>query len=350
LADLCIFYDDSFKLHKPWFHHPENPGRLELIVSSLKRYGVWSRAEVVEPPRSAAARDLALRIHDESYVSEVERASKSGDQMLDPDTYVNRHTYSVALLALAAADAAAREVVRGGCRAAMVLARPPGHHAGRYGRAMGAPTLGFCIFNASALAAVTLADMGYKVLLVDFDLHHGNGTQDILYSDPRVVHVDLHQDPATVYPGSGWPWQSGDGEARGTKINVILPPGAGDDALRRAYEEALDLAKTVSRSYDYVVFSAGFDAYRGDGLGLLQATSRFFHWVASATISEVKPHGIVAVWEGGYSVGIEKGAPAFAAALLGEDDPVGDEATTSHPSVMETLENNLRALRRSVGA
>jgi acetoin utilization deacetylase AcuC-like enzyme len=345
MAHGVLFHDRLFYEHKPWFNHPENPGRLKTIVAALKRSRLWELFDTKPAPPN---RDetLALLVHEDSYVREVKLASKHGRYMLDPDTYVAESTFEAALAVLASTVEAVELVSRGFYRLALVLGRPPGHHAGRNGPAMGAPTLGFCIFNASALASKLLADRGYRVLHVDFDLHHGNGTQEILYDEPRVVHLDIHQDPSTIYPGTGWPWQTGEGEAKGTKINIVLPPGAGDDAFEKAIEVFEALVAELNWHFDYLVFSAGFDAYSGDGLGLLHATTSTYTTIAHRLLELVKPRGVIVVWEGGYSIGLERGSVAFISALLGHEPPVSDEPTTSSRRVLEALKENLEQLCR----
>ncbi len=347
MTSLCIYHGDIFYAHRAWFEHPESPERLHRVVSGLKTYGLWERARVFEPIE--AERELALLIHDEAYVAEVEAGSRRGRYLLDPDTYVNEYTFKAALSVLGSVRDAVEKTVNGECKVAVVLGRPPGHHAGRSGAALGAPTLGFCIFNGSALASKLLVDRGYTVLHVDFDLHYGNGTQDILWNEARAVHADLHQDPSTIYPGTGWPWQTGGGEAEGTKLNIVLPPGAGDDAFRESIEVLLRIVEEKGWRFDYLVFSAGFDAYDGDGLGMLHATANTYFFVGRHLLEELKPKGVVVVWEGGYSVGLERGFPAFISALLGLENPVKDMPTKSPKTVIEELEENLRSLCKSIG-
>ncbi len=346
---LVVYYDEVFYKHKPWFFHPESPERLRRAVDSLKKSGLWSVAQVLPAP---VARDkgLALRVHDAGYVEAIERASRSGRVMFDSDTYVMEYTYDAALAVLASVRDAVETATRERGLIAVVLGRPPGHHAGRKGAAMGAPTLGFCVFNGSALASVLLADKGHSVLAVDFDLHHGNGTQEILYSERRVYHVDIHQDPSTIYPGTGWPWQTGEGPGRGTKVNVILPPGAGDDVYKDAVDKSIEVLKGLGlSSVDYIVFSAGFDAYTSDGLGFLRATSASYYYVGKRFLEAFNPRSVIVVFEGGYSVGLERGLPAFLAALLGGDDPVGDRETTSSAYIWSQYRENLGVLRKELG-
>ncbi len=335
-------------MHKPWFPHPENPERLERVAVALDEHGLLSDAIVYDAP--PAREELALKIHTRSHVELIRKASTQGRVMLDSDTYVVKETFRAALAVLSSVSDGVSKALKGHCDLVLVLGRPPGHHAGRDGVAMGAPSLGFCIFNGSALASKLLADAGYRVLHVDFDLHHGNGTQDILYRDPRVVHVDLHQDPSTIYPGTGWPWQIGEGEAKGTKLNIILPPGSGDDIFVQAIDDAISLLDEQGMTtFDYIVFSAGFDAYQDDGLGMLQVTSRGFYYIAEKLVTAYQPRTVIVVWEGGYSRGLERGFPAFLAALLDEDNPIRDKPTTSSGYIHDAYRSNIHRLRSELG-
>ncbi len=333
---IRILTHDVFMEHKPWFYHPERPERLTLILNSIAKY--LGDKIVIEKPSVKIDKSLARLIHDEKYIARVERISEKGRGMLDADTYVCSKTLDAALTALAITAQAVRELLEKKSGAVVVLPRPPGHHAGYSGAAMGAPTLGFCIFNTSALASKVAVDLGARVVHIDFDLHHGNGTQEILYREPRVIHIDFHQDPSTIYPGTGWPWQNGEGEAVGTKLNIILPPGAGDDAFEKAVVEVVGKVVEVYGRPDLLVFSAGFDSYRGDGLGGLRATSKTFYMMGSLVKELTGNPPVIAVWEGGYGAGLERGAPAFVAGLIGMGDPVGDKPSSSGLSVLSEVE------------
>ena len=346
MAPPLLYRDALFYMHEPPDHHVEGPWRLETAYRALLEAGALPGFEErPAPPRQRAERELLL-VHDESYVRLVEKLSRRGGGYLDADTYVNEYTYEAGLAVAASVLDAVREAVEAG-RSSLVLARPPGHHAGRYGAAMGAPTLGFCIFNATALAAIRAADLGLRVLVLDFDLHHGNGTQEILYTEPRVVHLDLHQDPSTIYPGTGWPWQSGEGEAEGTKLNAVLPPYSGDDVFTYMLDEALELAlRALGGTPDIVLVDAGFDGYRGDGLGLLDLTTHAYQAVAERLRRLHAP--VVTVLEGGYSEGLRRGLPAYIAALHGLGAPRLDEEPTESPrSVWREAEENLRRLKNA---
>jgi len=346
VAEGLLYRDARFYLHEPpRGRHVEGPWRLAKAYRGLAGSGLLAWLEERPAPPPARARRELLRVHSAGYIKLVERLAERGGGYIDPDTYVGPHTPAAAFAA-AAAVLDAVERLRTGQGAAFVLARPPGHHAGREGAAMGAPTLGFCIFNVSALAALRAADMGLRVLVLDFDLHHGNGTQEILYSDPRIVHLDLHQDPATIYPGTGWPWQTGEGEAQGTKLNVVVPPFSGDDVYTYLFDNALDLAlDALGGTPDLVVVDAGFDAYRGDGLGLLELSTGAYTAIAARLRRLTRR--VLVVLEGGYSSGLEKAFPAFTAAVLGAAAaaPSDEEETVSPRRAWEDAEKNLRLLR-----
>lgn len=307
---LKVVYSPVFLEHKPPFPHPERPERLEIAVKALKKSGLEFK---LMEPKPAQKQDL-YRAHEPTYVDKIERYVETGMAMLDSDTYLSPGTLRSALTAAGAALGAA-EALKRGCTL-LALSRPPGHHAGRRGAAMGALTQGFCIFNNVALAAARLFELGLKrVAVIDFDAHHGNGTQEIFYSDPKLLHVDIHEDPVSLYPGTGFPTELGDGEGEGTKVNMVLPPGGGDDVYALALEEVV-VPLVEEFKPEALLFSAGFDAYKADGLTHLQATEWTFARIGS--IARWLTEGKTAVFlEGGYSLGLENGLPAFASALCG---------------------------------
>lgn len=307
-----------FKLHEPpsGSGHPESPGRLDLLSRGLRSYGLWEGLERVSP--RLADIGLFRRVHEGLYIDELvmELEVALDTFFVDPDTYVSPGTMQ-AIQALAGGVLAAVEHVERG--PVFLAGRPPGHHAGVSGPALGAPTQGFCLVNTAALLADMLSERG-RVAVLDFDVHHGNGTQEILLDRPEVVHVDLHQDYRTIYPWTGAP----DLRGKGNLYNLNLPPGSGDDI----YEEALGLVEEIlaHAGPEYLVVSAGFDSYMGDNrFSNLRLSSRTFHRLGRIA-SKFKT---VAVLEGGYGAGLERGAPALIAGLLGMDDPVGDGETVS---------------------
>jgi acetoin utilization deacetylase AcuC-like enzyme len=349
MARYCIVYDETFKLHMPPYgSHPESPSRLDRALRGIQGSGLASWWDMLQPsPRRGAEKSHILRVHDASYVREVEKLAEMGGGYLDADTYVGAYTVDAAKAYVAALLDAVDRLASGECRAAMVLGRPPGHHAGRAGAAMGAPTLGFCIFNISAIAA-TYAEYRFKdyILMVDFDLHHGNGTQEILYDNPSIIHLDLHQDPSTIYPGTGWPWEYGSGKAKGTKINVILPPDTGDDVYTQVFSLAMEMVVELYGIPAAVVVDAGFDGYIGDGLGLLRLTSNTYYRLGAEIAKLNTP--VLVVFEGGYSLGLERGLPAFLAGLAGLANPAAEEATESRRTVWKVALENFEKLRNTI--
>ncbi|MEM4475502.1 MAG: hypothetical protein QW405_03725, partial [Fervidicoccaceae archaeon] len=204
MPGLTVIWGRAFLGHAPRSDHPENPKRAEVALEALRRRGLVG--EVVEP--LVADEEDLLEIHDRDYVELVRLLSNAAPSHIDEDTYVSSDTYFVAAAAFGSSALAAELSLKRG-EPVIALVRPPGHHAGRRGRAMGAPSQGFCVFNNAAAACARLLEHG-DVAVIDFDAHHGNGTQEIFYSDPRVLHVDLHQHPDTLYPGTGYPHEVGE--------------------------------------------------------------------------------------------------------------------------------------------
>lgn len=253
------------------------------------------------------ARSVYGAIHSPEYIERILGEASSGSvSFIDPDTYVSEGTLR-ALERLAGAVVEAMEYVERGETYILILGRPPGHHAGVRGAALGAATLGFCIFNTAAALAVGASRMG-RVAVLDFDLHHGNGTQEILW-DTSILHVDIHQDPRTIYPGTGYPWEKG---LNGNLVNILLPPSAGDDIFMDAVGKGFE--RITEYDPDYLVVSAGFDAYYND-FGSMRVTEEGYKYLASRIKGLRVP--VVAVLEGGYSSGLSRGLPAFAAGLAG---------------------------------
>jgi len=312
---LKVAYSDIHWLHQDPRSHPENPERLETALNSLKKHGLTEYlafAEVSEPD------DSVLKVHDREYVEWVRSECSKGFHYIDSDTYVTPDTYRVAAIFSATAKRAAVESAERG-EMWFILPRPPGHHAGVRGRALGAPTLGFCIFNHVAVATRALLDLdsSRRVLVLDFDAHHGNGTQEIFWRDPRVVHVDVHE--AGIYPGTGGVWDIGGGEGAGSKINVPLEPYTGDGVYFWVLE---NIVKPLVEKYKFkaVLVSAGFDSYIGDPLTELGASEKTFYAYGlylREVFEEKLVRGVVAVLEGGYGDGLKQGLVSFVKGLLG---------------------------------
>ena len=291
-----IIWDERYTLHEMGYGHPESPRRLLSIKDVIEGDGVGRELARLNP-RHATAEEIAL-IHDKSYIKRV--AATAGQEMtaLDPDTSTNAYTWASARLAAGGLLVCVEAVLKGEAGNAFALVRPPGHHAER-GRAMG-----FCIFNNVAIAAEWLIKIGgmERVAIVDFDVHHGNGTQHAFYDRPDVFFASVHRFP--FYPGTGASSEKGEGEGKGTTLNVPLEMGADDDDYRRAFEEKI--VPAVERfSPQYILVSAGFDAHVSDPLGGMRATTNGFRWMMRTLVdlAGATCKGRLAVTlEGGYNV------------------------------------------------
>ena len=274
--------------------HPENAGRLQAIVELLQRAGVWGKALHIEP--QLVAHERLTSLHAPAYVDKVRQAAEAGRVWLDLDTYLSPASYQVALLAAGGVIQAVEAVLAGQAEAALALVRPPGHHA-RPGREMG-----FCLFNNVALAALhALEERGLeRVLIVDWDVHHGNGTQEAFYRDGRVMYFSTHQFP--YFPGTGAVQEIGAGPGTGRMVNVPLPPGVGDAGYRRAFEEVL-LPTARRFCPQLVLVSAGYDPHWADPLASMQVSVRGFARMAAIVrqiAQECCPGRLVLTLEGGY--------------------------------------------------
>jgi acetoin utilization deacetylase AcuC-like enzyme len=290
---VILIHTDRFAEHQTPPGHPERPERAEVMDAVAARWR--ERGVEIVAPRAATREQLA-RVHDPDYIRRIsETALKS--QQLDPDTYTSPESYEIALLAAGAAIDGVERVMGGSHRAAVAMVRPPGHHAERE-RAMG-----FCLFNNVAVAAAHARAQGAaKVAIVDYDVHHGNGTQHIFETDPHVLYISTHQFP--YYPGTGSADEIGRQAGLGFTVNVPLEVGAVDDDYRIAFSE---IVLPVLRQFepDLILLSAGFDAHERDPLGGMRVTTAAF---AAMTLElrgvaeECCRGRIVAVTEGGYDL------------------------------------------------
>ena len=291
--------------------HPERPDRFRAIMGALEdpRFSGLLRREA-----PAAAMEALLRVHPVAYVAALAAAEpREGLARIDADTAMSPGTWQAALRGAGGAVAAVDAVMKGEAQNAFVAMRPPGHHAER------ATAMGFCFLNSAAIAArhAQAAHGAERVAIVDFDVHHGNGTQDIFWDDASVMYASTHEMP--LYPGTG---ARGERGAQDTIVNAPLT--AGDDgAVFRAAMETAILPRLRAFSPDLIVISAGFDAHRQDPLGHLQLVGADYAWITGALmdIAAKSAKGrVVSVLEGGYSLsGLVESASAHVAALMGRD-------------------------------
>jgi len=308
----AFIYDPFFKRHLAGASHPENPLRCDAIVSALKREGIYDDLLAIAPRRAEVSELLSC--HDADYVRTARRDVEAGLRSLSTgDTNVTADSYDAALLAAGGAITAVDAVFDERAKNAFCLLRPPGHHA------TATRGMGFCIFNNAALAARhAQAKYGVgRVLIVDWDVHHGNGTQDIFYADKSVFYFSTHQWP--LYPGTGAAGETGRGEAIGTTLNCPFPRGAGRREILGAFEGVLARAQ-ASFKPEFVVISAGFDSRIDDPLGGFTLTDADFTdltRVMTTLADEYACGKVVAVLEGGYNLaGLGKATTAHVKALM----------------------------------
>jgi len=272
-------------------HHPEQPARLRAVEDQLTASGLINHLQHVDAPLVTHAQ--LERVHAQAYISAIEAvAPKAGTVHLDPDTAMNPHTLGAAMRAAGAAVLATDMVVKGGAANAFCNVRPPGHHAER------ARAMGFCIFNNVAVAAAHALDHHgmERVAIADFDVHHGNGTEDIFRDDPRMLMVSTFQHP--FYPYSGI-----DGRSE-RMVNIPLAAYSSGREFRAAVEQYWIPALERFRP-EMLFISAGFDAHRDDDMAMLNLVEADYAWVTSIIKSIAERHGggrIVSVLEGGYEL------------------------------------------------
>jgi acetoin utilization deacetylase AcuC-like enzyme len=287
--------------------HPERPERLAAALAGVSDLHLGD--DLVSVEVTAATRAQLTRVHDEAYLDQLGVFSYEGGGALDQDTYATYDSWTLAQRAAGAGLAVIAELASRGEGVGFVAARPPGHHALR-NRAMG-----FCLLNNVAVAAAELTSRGARVLVLDWDVHHGNGTQEIFWNDPDVLYVSTHQSP--LYPGSGYPRDVGGPLARGGTVNVPVPPGATGDVVRRALDEVV--APVVADfAPDWVLVSAGFDGHRADPLADLALSSGDFADLARSAAQFAPAPGRLALFlEGGYDlVALRASVSATFAALI----------------------------------
>ena len=274
-----IVRSDIFLAHETDPYHPENPERLRRIYAMLDNMGSEGITDV--SPRMATHEEIGL-VHDMRYVEAI--ASTKGKQVrLDPDTTASPRSYEAACMAVGGTLRLADMLLNNEVDSAFGLVRPPGHHAER-NRAMG-----FCIFNNIAIAAEYLKTRYglQRIMIVDFDLHHGNGTQHIFYMDPMVLYLSTHQYP--YYPGTGGIDEIGDGEGKGYTINVPLPYGMGDGDYVYIFKEVFVPVADQFKP-EAILCSAGFDTHRNDPLGGMAVTEKGFAMMTRIILNTAKRH------------------------------------------------------------
>ena len=298
---VTVIYDSAYLNHNTG-NHPENSHRLERILESVKAGELGQRIRM-QKPAAASVEDL-VRVHRLEMVEHVKQLCESGARYIDMDTHISRESYDVALLAAGAAISAVDAVMKEDGGRAFGLIRPPGHHARPQ------TSMGFCLFNNAAIGArYAQAKYGVEtVLIIDWDVHHGNGTQEIFWTDPTVFYFSTHQYP--FYPGTGAASERGEGKGEGFTLNVPLRAGTTGRVHREAFKDALhDIDRRFSP--DLVIISAGFDSRRGDLLGGLMLEDSDFAEMTKEVLRIAEKHSegrVVGLLEGGYNLDLLGGS------------------------------------------
>ena len=294
-----VMYDERFLLHDTGPNHPENPDRLISVIRDLKNNNQIA-SKIIWPNFEAATFDELSLVHTKGYIELVDRQvtqlKNNRAYLSTGDTPISKHTNLVAKLAVGAGLEAVDQIILGEISSAFALVRPPGHHA------TATKGMGFCVYNSVAVVARYLQKKyGLKrILIVDFDVHHGNGTQDIFYEDNSVFYFSVHQHP--FYPQSGRPDEIGEGIGKGYTLNIDLPKGSGNKELIDSFNLKLKPAMAKFKP-EFVLVSAGFDAHEGDLLGQLSFTNEGYKQVAEILqkISDKYAKGrTLYMLEGGY--------------------------------------------------
>lgn len=300
--------------------HPENAERLRAVMARLEESGLKDRLVHIKP-RAATLEEIGL-VHSGEYIASIQAISKRGGGWLDGDTVTSSGSYKAAAYAVGGVIKAVDTVMTEG-GSVYALVRPPGHHATTN------QAMGFCLFNNVAITtryALKKYNLS-RIAIIDFDVHHGNGTQGIFYGDPQVLYISPHEYP--LYPGTGDAEETGSGEGKGTTVNIPMPPGCGDIEYLRVFNEVVAPAVRKFKP-ELILVSAGYDPHWSDSLALMDVTVTGFARMAEIikkVADEVCPGRLVFALEGGYPLKVlAASVKATFDVLLGEkniDDPIG---------------------------
>jgi acetoin utilization deacetylase AcuC-like enzyme len=296
MARTGIIYHPDYLNHQTGAYHPESPERLTSIVDRLIESGLMKELALIEP-KSAIEEEILL-VHAKKHLETIKTAWDRGFTALAADTPISEESYRIALLAAGGVLTGVDRIMAGEVRNGMALVRPPGHHA--------TPTqaMGFCLFNNVAIGARYIQKRYgiEKVLIVDWDLHHGNGTQEAFYDDPSVLYFSTHEYPH--YPGTGSYHENGEGAGKGFTINVPMRAGTPADEFLKKFRESI-YERALEFSPGFILISAGFDAHRADPLGDLMLTESSYAEMTEVVLDiadRCSSGRVLSALEGGYNL------------------------------------------------
>ena len=315
-----LIYDPIYLKHDTG-QHVENAGRLEEVIFHLKQSGLIDQLTMIKP-RPASVEEIGL-VHSKHHISRIQEVAQNGGGWLDADTVTSPDSYQVALYAAGGAITATEAVINGAVGSAFALVRPPGHHA------TPEQAMGFCLFNNIAIAARYALDRHKleRILIVDFDVHHGNGTQAVFYQSPQVLYTSTHEFP--FYPGTGSVAETGSGAGKGTTVNIPLPAGCADTEYSLVFEQIIVPAARRFKP-QLMLVSAGYDLHWADPIALMQVTTTGFAQIVGTIkglADELCDGRLVFSLEGGYNLtALATSIRATLDVLLGNtdiEDPLG---------------------------
>ncbi len=308
----------SSLMHKTTEHHPERPARVGAVSEGI----TLSELEVIEVESPEARRSELALVHDPTYIEMIEAFCRMGGGFLDSDTFASEESWVAALTAAGGVTAAIEELERRTDATAFVIARPPGHHALR------STAMGFCLFNNVAVGAALLRAQGSRVAILDWDVHHGNGTQEMVMGDPGILYVSMHQDPFYPFQGDIIDIER---EAKGTTVNLPMPAWTAGDLYRRAWGEIV-LPVVQAFEADWVLVSAGFDAHVDDHMAEMRLIADDYGWMAYELAAIHPADRIVFALEGGYDLDALRDSTSSTLRGIAGSGEFGDPLSSPQPA------------------